>query len=235
MFNFLDLLPLRNEIARLLVTERENLRQTKGQLLSQRKRWSMEAQISWGQETFFRWWELKLFRVFLSPQKVGEFRLFGNHLSVSTKNLGGGFKYFLCSPPSLGKWSNLTNICFQMGWKHQPVLVCFSRIVELKETCGLQQSWKPKEGNEKWTKWWETWCSYECLPTIELTYLGTSKRKYPMGMGLRFEHLRCSFNVHKRNAMSMSECALSTNVWSANVFPWVWAQRRMYSQVFCIT
>ena len=32
--------------------------------------------------------------------------------------LGGGFKYFLFSPRSLGKWSNLTNI-FQMGWNHQ--------------------------------------------------------------------------------------------------------------------
>ena len=35
--------------------------------------------------------------------------------------LGGGFKYFLCSP-YLGKWSNLTNI-FQMGWNHQPVYI----------------------------------------------------------------------------------------------------------------
>ena len=30
----------------------------------------------------------------------------------------GGFKYFLCLPRSLGKWSNLTNI-FQVGWNHQ--------------------------------------------------------------------------------------------------------------------
>ena len=32
--------------------------------------------------------------------------------------LVGGFKYFLFSPGSLGKWSYLTNI-FQMGWNHQ--------------------------------------------------------------------------------------------------------------------
>ncbi len=32
----------------------------------------------------------------------------------------GGFKYFLFSPRSLGRWSNLTNI-FQMGWNHQLV------------------------------------------------------------------------------------------------------------------
>ena len=31
----------------------------------------------------------------------------------------GGFKYFLFSPRSLRKWSNLTNI-FQRGWNHQP-------------------------------------------------------------------------------------------------------------------
>ena len=39
-----------------------------------------------------------------------------------------------------------------------------------------------------------------------------TKRGSYMGMRLRFENLRCSFNVHKRNAMSMSECALSTYV-----------------------
>ena len=38
----------------------------------------------------------------------------------TNSKLGGGFKYFLFSPRSLGKWSNLTNI-FQMGWNHQPV------------------------------------------------------------------------------------------------------------------
>ena len=32
--------------------------------------------------------------------------------------LGGGFSYFLFSPQTLGKISNLTDI-FQMGWNHQ--------------------------------------------------------------------------------------------------------------------
>ena len=33
--------------------------------------------------------------------------------------LGGGFKHFLCSPQTLGKWPNLT-IMFQRGWfNHQ--------------------------------------------------------------------------------------------------------------------
>ena len=37
------------------------------------------------------------------------------------RNLGGGFKYFLFLPRSLGKWSNLTSIFFKMGWfNHQP-------------------------------------------------------------------------------------------------------------------
>ncbi len=34
--------------------------------------------------------------------------------------LGGGFQYFSFSPGSLGKWSILTSIFFQMGWfNHQ--------------------------------------------------------------------------------------------------------------------
>ena len=33
--------------------------------------------------------------------------------------LVGGFKHFLFSPRTLGKWSNSTNM-FQMGWNHQP-------------------------------------------------------------------------------------------------------------------
>ena len=37
---------------------------------------------------------------------------------------GGNSNIFLCSPRSLGKWSNLTNI-FQLGWNDQ--LVKFSR------------------------------------------------------------------------------------------------------------
>ena len=36
--------------------------------------------------------------------------------------LGGGFKYFYFHP-YLGKIYNLTNI-FEMGWNHQPVLIC---------------------------------------------------------------------------------------------------------------
>ena len=31
--------------------------------------------------------------------------------------LGGGFKYFLCSPWSLGKIPILTSIFFKVGWK----------------------------------------------------------------------------------------------------------------------
>ena len=47
-------------------------------------------------------------------------------------HLDGGFKYLLCSPRTLGKWSNLTNI-FQMGWNHQLATSChaFSRAVSL--------------------------------------------------------------------------------------------------------
>ena len=37
--------------------------------------------------------------------------------------LGGGFRYFLFSPGSLGKWSNLTNV-FQRGWNHQLDRIC---------------------------------------------------------------------------------------------------------------
>ena len=40
--------------------------------------------------------------------------------------LGGGFKIFLCSPRTLGKISNLTNI-FQLGWNHQLVKVSNAR------------------------------------------------------------------------------------------------------------
>ena len=36
---------------------------------------------------------------------------------IDWNSLGGGFKYFLFSPP-LGKIPNLTNI-FQTGWNHQ--------------------------------------------------------------------------------------------------------------------
>ena len=33
--------------------------------------------------------------------------------TISQSSLGGGFKYFLFSPRSLGKWSNLTSIFFR--------------------------------------------------------------------------------------------------------------------------
>ena len=43
--------------------------------------------------------------------------------------LGGvGFKYFLFSPRSLRKWSNLTNI-FQMDWNHQQVVFWWGFVV----------------------------------------------------------------------------------------------------------
>ena len=36
--------------------------------------------------------------------------------------LAGAFKYFVCSPRSMGKWSNLTNAhIFQMGWGKPPM------------------------------------------------------------------------------------------------------------------
>ena len=42
------------------------------------------------------------------------------YLDIENKNiyLGGGFKYFLFSPRTLGKWSNLTSIFFK--WVVQP-------------------------------------------------------------------------------------------------------------------
>ena len=43
------------------------------------------------------------------------------HASWWNPVLAEGFKYFLFSSRSLGKWSNLTNI-FQIGWNHQLVL-----------------------------------------------------------------------------------------------------------------
>ena len=42
--------------------------------------------------------------------------------------LGGGFNYFLCSPRSLGKWSNLTSIFFQMGWFNHQLACWFSEF-----------------------------------------------------------------------------------------------------------
>ena len=45
--------------------------------------------------------------------------------NAETDVLSGGFKHFLFSPRTLGKWSNLTNV-FQMDWKHQLDVVYFS-------------------------------------------------------------------------------------------------------------
>ena len=41
------------------------------------------------------------------------------------KKLGGGFKYFLFSPWSLGKWSNLTIIFFRWVGKKPPTRKCW--------------------------------------------------------------------------------------------------------------
>ena len=46
----------------------------------------------------------------------------------SNSKLGGGFKYFLFSPRSLGKIPILTNI-FQMGWNHQLVNIHLHTVV----------------------------------------------------------------------------------------------------------
>ena len=40
----------------------------------------------------------------------------------STRNLGGGFTYIL--PQKDGKWSNLMNIFFQLGWNHHLAIKC---------------------------------------------------------------------------------------------------------------
>ena len=61
--------------------------------------------------------------------------------SPSTKpgilSLGGGnSNIFLCSPRSLGKWSNLTNI-FQMGWNRQLVPVQVTRFFKTRPVQGF--------------------------------------------------------------------------------------------------
>ena len=58
------------------------------------------------------------------PEMRVECLLFSKNNDVK---LGGGFKYVLFSPQSLGKWSNLTYI-FQMGWNHQLEKLDWSRI-----------------------------------------------------------------------------------------------------------
>ena len=57
-----------------------------------------------------------------------------NHISLPRikSQLGGGFKYVLFSPRTLGKIPILTNI-FQMGWNHQPVKSnrkCFNLVLQ---------------------------------------------------------------------------------------------------------
>ena len=49
--------------------------------------------------------------------------------------LGGGFKYFLCSPRTLGKMNQFDEHIFQMGWfNHQPVYVTFPKLkLKLRE------------------------------------------------------------------------------------------------------
>ena len=57
-----------------------------------------------------------------SPQKLQLWRLVREikFSMVATQ------KFFLCSPRSLGKWSNLTKHMFQMGWfNHQLEFVCY--------------------------------------------------------------------------------------------------------------
>ena len=44
--------------------------------------------------------------------------------------LGGGFKYFLFSPRTLGKWSNLTHI-FQTGWFNHQLVYILGKSLEL--------------------------------------------------------------------------------------------------------
>ena len=44
------------------------------------------------------------------------------------RNVSNILKYSLFSPEYLGRWSNLTSICFQMGWNKPPTLVEFNSI-----------------------------------------------------------------------------------------------------------
>ena len=53
--------------------------------------------------------------LFLYKEDIG-----GGLAFAKEDQLGGGFKYFLFSPRTLGRWSNLTNI-FQMGCNRQLV------------------------------------------------------------------------------------------------------------------
>ena len=70
------------------------------------------------------------------------------HVPVNCEHLlGGGFKYFLCSPLLGKKISNFTNI-FQMGWNHQPA----HQTTELPE----HFAWKMAISKGKCTDWFNT-------------------------------------------------------------------------------
>ena len=44
--------------------------------------------------------------------------------------LGGGFKYFLFSPRTLGKWSHFDEHIFQKGWfNHQPAGILTKKVI----------------------------------------------------------------------------------------------------------
>ena len=72
-------------------------------------------------------------------------------------HLGGGFKYCICSPRSLGKWSNLTNI-FQMGWFNHQLVIDFIPYPGYSwlEICTKNvhpQSWgKMWQSNVRWSE-----------------------------------------------------------------------------------
>ena len=61
---------------------------------------------------------------------VGGGRLLGIIFHVIRNLLGGGFKYFLFSPRTLGKWSNLTHI-FQTGWLNHQLVYILGKSLEL--------------------------------------------------------------------------------------------------------
>ena len=78
--------------------------------------------------------------------------------------LGGvGFKYFLFSPRSLRKWSNLTNI-FQMDWNHQQAVFWWCFVVD---TLGISKILLEI--------WW-VWLFYGACCLAPLTLHTTNKR-----------------------------------------------------------
>ena len=62
---------------------------------------------------------------------------------VPTMYLGGGFKYCLFSPRSLGKWSKLTNI-LQMGWNRHlgRYIHRMVKVSILNKLCSWQEAWR---------------------------------------------------------------------------------------------